>query len=85
MKFLIFQHHLFCRAPAGGLAADRTGRSGLVCCRADEAVMAVKKHGGVNLPALTFSLPDFHLTISQVLALRSLYFEDKLRENKTSA
>lgn len=28
MKVLIFQHHLLCRAAAGGLSMERTGRSG---------------------------------------------------------
>lgn len=30
MKVLIFQHHLLCRAAAGGLSMERTGRSGWV-------------------------------------------------------
>lgn len=79
MKVLIFQHHLLCRAAAGGLSMERTGRSGWVRRRVGGALVAVKALCGY-LPAVAFSLPDFHSTIIEMLALRSLYLEDKLRE-----
>lgn len=80
MEVLIFQHHLLCRAAAGGLSMERTGRSGWVCCRVGGALVAVKALCNY-LPATTFSLPDFHSAIIHMLALRSLYLEDKLRKD----
>lgn len=46
-----------------------------VFCRVGKATKALWS----DLPAIALSLRDFHLTISQALALRSLHFEDKLK------
>lgn len=80
MKVLIFLHHLLCRAAAGGLSLERTGRSGWVCCREGGALVAEKALCSY-LPATTFSIPDFHSTIIQMLVLRSLYLEDRFRKD----
>lgn len=80
MEVLIFQHHLLCRAAAGGLSMGRTGRSGWVCCRVGGALVAVKALCSY-LPATIWSLPVFHSATIQMLALRSLYLEDKLRKD----
>lgn len=80
MKVLIFQHHLLCGAAAGGLSMERTGRSGWVCCRVGGALVAVKALWSY-LSAIAFSPPDFHSTIIEMLVLRSLYLEDKLRKD----
>lgn len=78
MEILIFQHHLLCGAAAGGLSMERTGRSGWGCCRVGGALVAVKALCSY-LPAITFSLPDYHSAVIQMLVLRSLYLEDKKR------